>query len=308
MHKVSTKVSASNIQQVKILRTLTVILCLFFYQSSFSQEQDKSFTFSLFTGVMNYQGDLNPNSFTFKNSNFAAGIIIRKPLNRWFTVRGGINRGTIEAADRNNRDYLKQRNLSFFTTIQEGYIALEATVLDISTTRFTPYIYAGIAFFHFNPWTYDKNGTKTYLKPLSTEGQGLSQYPKQQPYNLTQLALPFGVGAKYAVNDNLNIGIEFSQRKSFTDYIDDVSSTYVDVSVLRQAKGDKAVELAFRENETPLGRLQYPANGEQRGTPSEMDWYYFFGLTMELKLSSLTNIFSGSQKRVASQRCPRNIL
>ena len=114
------------------------------------------------------------------------------------------------------------------------------------------------------------------------------------------------MGAKYAVNDNLNIGIEFSQRKSFTDYIDDVSSSYVDVDVLRQAKGDKAVELAFRENEIPGGRLQYPAHGDQRGTPSEMDWYYFFGLTIELKLNSFGNLFSGANKPVASQRCPRN--
>ena len=256
---------------------------------------------------MNYQGDLNPNSFTFKNSNFAAGIIIRKPLNRWFTLRAGINTGKIAAADHNNRDYLKQRNLSFTTSVKEAYVALEATVLDISTSRFTPYIYGGIAVFHFNPWTYDNKGTKTYLKPLSTEGQGLSQYPKQRPYNLTQLALPFGAGAKFAVNDNLNIGIEFSQRKSFTDYIDDVSSIYVDADVLRQAKGDKAVELAFREDEIPNGRLQYPAHGDQRGTPSEMDWYYFFGLTIELKLNTFGNLFKGSNKSVASQRCPRNV-
>lgn len=292
---------------MKPLNILPAILCLLLYQSSFSQEQDKSPTISLFAGAMNYQGDLNPNSFTFKNSNIATGLIIRKPLNRWFTLRGGINMGKIEAADYNNRDYLKIRNLSFTTDIKEAYIALEATVLDISTTRFTPYIYAGIAVFHFNPWTYDKNGKKTFLKPLSTEGQGLPQYSDRPAYNLTQLSLPFGMGVKYAVNDNLNIGIEFSQRKSFTDYIDDVSSSYVDVNVLRQAKGDKAVELAFRENEIPGGRLQYPAHGDQRGTPSEMDWYYFFGLTIELKLSSFGNLFSGSNKPVASQRCPRNL-
>lgn len=278
-------------------------------QTSYSQEQDKSTTLSLFTGLINYQGDLNPNSFTFKNSNLATGIIIRKPLNRWFTVRGGINIGNIEAADRNNRDYLQQRNLSFYTSIKEAYLGLEVTILDMSIGRFTPYIYGGIALFQFNPWTYDKYGVKTYLKPLSTEGQGIAQYPEQKPYNLTQLALPIGIGAKYAVSDNFSIGIEFNQRKSFTDYIDDVSSNYVDVNVLRQARGDKAVELAFRENEIPQGRLQYPAHGEQRGTPSEMDWYYFFGLTSEIKLNAISNLFGngGNKKGVASQRCPRNV-
>jgi hypothetical protein len=258
---------------------------------------------------MNYQGDLNPNSFTFKNSNLATGIIVRKPLNRWFTVRAGFNMGTIEAADRNNRDYLKQRNLSFYTSIKEAYVGLEITILDISVGRFTPYIYGGVAVFHFNPWTYDKNGVKTFLQPLSTEGQGLSQYSDRQPYKLTQLSLPVGVGAKYAASDNFSIGIEFNQRKTFTDYIDDVSSSYVDVNALRQAKGNKAVELAFRENEIPQGRLQYPAHGEQRGTPSEMDWYYFFGLTSEIKLNAIGSLFGSSTNKrgVASQRCPRNL-
>ena len=217
--------------------------------------------------------------------------------------------GNIEAADRNNRDYLKQRNLSFSTSIKEAYLGLEITILDMSVGRFTPYIYGGVAVFHFNPWTLDKNGVKTFLKPLSTEGQGIAQYPEQQPYKLTQLSIPVGVGAKFAVSDNFSIGIEFNQRKTFTDYIDDVSSNYVDVNVLRQARGEKAVELSFRENEIPIGRLQYPGHGEQRGTPSQMDWYYFFGLTSEIKLNALSNLFgnAGHKRGVASQRCPRNV-
>ena len=75
-------------------------------------------------------------------------------------------------------------------------------------------------------------------------------------------------------------------------------------------RGDKAVELAFRENEIPQGRLQYPAHGEQRGTPSEMDWYYFFGLTSEIKLNAISNLFGngGNKKGIASQRCPRNVV
>lgn len=295
---------------MKTFSVLSVIVGLCICQVSYSQEQDKSATISLFTGAMNYQGDLNPNSFTFKKSNFAAGLTIRKPLSRWFTLRGGINIGKIEAADRNNRDYLKQRNLSFYSSIKEAYLGLEITILDMSAGRFTPYIYGGIAVFQFNPWTNDRNGVKTYLKPLSTEGQGLPQYPEQREYNLTQLSVPFGAGAKFAVSENFSIGIEFNQRKSFTDYIDDVSSNYVDVNVLRQAKGNKAVELAFRENEIPQGRLLYPAHGDQRGTPSEMDWYYFFGLTSEIKLNAISNLFGngGNKKGIASQRCPRNVI
>ncbi len=282
-----------------LITTLSIFSCAALQ----AQELDKSTTLSLFTGAINYQGDLNPNSFKFTHSNFAGGIIIRKPLNRWFTLRAGVTMGKIKADDKWNRDYLQIRNLNFTSDIKEAYLGLEVTVLDISSKRFTPYLYGGIAVFHFNPWTYDNSRTKTYLKPLSTEGQGLPQYPTQKSYNLTQLALPFGGGLKFAVTDGFSIGIEFSQRKTFTDYLDDVSSHYVDRDVLLQAKGAKTVELSFREDELPNGRPLFPAYGEQRGTPSEMDWYYFFGLTMEFKLNTLGGLFK-SNKSVSSQRCP----
>ena len=283
-----------------ILQTLLAIFS--FTTLSAQEETDRSATLSLFTGLMNYQGDLNPSSFKFTHSQFSGGIIVRKPLNRFFALRAGATIGTIKAADRWNRGYLKQRNLSFTTTVKEAYLGLELTLLDFSSKRFTPYVYGGLALFHYNPWTLDRQGVKTYLKPLSTEGQGLPQYPEQHPYRLTDIAIPFGGGMKFAVSDGLALGIEFSQRKSFTDYLDDVSSHYVDRSILQQAKGSKAVELSFREPEVPNGRTLYPAHGEKRGTPSEMDWYYFFGITMEFKLQALGGLLH--QRAVASQRCP----
>lgn len=295
---------------MKALKPLLAIYCLIILTNTHAQDYSRSATLSLFTGMINYHGDLNPNSFTFSQSNFAAGVVLRKPINRWFTARAGFTIGSIQAADRHNRDYLQPRNLSFYSGIKELYAALELTVLDISSSRFSPYMYGGVAVFHFNPWTYDNNGNKTFLKPLSTEGQGLSEYPEQRPYHLTQLALPFGVGLKYKVNDALNIGIEFSQRKTFTDYIDDVSSHFVDRDVLLQARGPKAVELAYRGDEIPGGVQTFPSHGEQRGTPSEMDWYYFFGTTIEINLSRAGRLFSRSRNGLHgsySQRCPRNV-
>jgi hypothetical protein len=289
--------------------TLFAFLCIVCSEPLKAQEQDKSASIALFTGAINYQGDLNPSSFSFKHSNFTASLVFRKPLNRWFTFRAGAGIGKIEAADCWNRDYLKPRNLSFTTTIKEAYAGLELNLLDFSSKRFTPYFYGGLSVFHFNPWTLDNNGVKTYLKPLSTEGQGLPQYPKQRPYNLTQLALPFGMGIKYAVSPSVNIGFEFSQRKSFTDYIDDVSTSFVDPIILLQARGPKAVELAYRGDELPDGLQSYPGHGEQRGTASEMDWYYFFGATVEVKLGAFGKLFGNhkSHRSIASQRCPRNI-
>jgi hypothetical protein len=293
------------------LRTIALVILLSIQLPILAQDEfPKEPTISLFTGLINYQGDLNPNSFTFGRSKFAIGATVRKPLSRWFTIRAGINIGHIEAADRYNREYLKPRNLSFFTTIKEAHAGLEFNLLDINKSRFTTYLYGGIAVFHFNPWAYDNAGQKTYLKPLSTEGQGIAAFPSQKPYNLTQFALPFGIGMKYAVNDNINVGFEFSQRKTFTDYLDDVSSFYVDYQKLLAAKGPKSVEMAYRGLPGPTANASYPAHGEQRGTPSEMDWYYFMGLTIEMKLNSLANIFNGfgGKDKSYRQRCPKNLL
>jgi hypothetical protein len=119
--------------------------------------------------------------------------------------------------------------------------------------------------------------------------------------------LPFGAGIKFAVSDDICLGVEFSQRKTFTDYLDDVSTHYVDPAVLLQAKGPKAVALAYRGDELPNGS-GYPPAGEQRGTPHEMDWYYFLGITLEIKMGSLQNIFRGNRgygKSNSQSKCPR---
>ena len=290
---------------------LAIILFLsFFCTHSFSQDGNKGTYIGFFLGEMNYQGDLNPNSFTFAHSKATTGITIRQSLNRWISFKGGFAIGHIDAADQYNRDYLKTRNLSFRATIKEISIGLETSLLDLSTAHFTPYVFGDIVLYHFNPWAYDMSGNKVFLQPLSTEGQGLSQFPEQKPYKLTQIALGFGFGARYAINDNMNIGVEILQRKTFTDYLDDVSSIYVDRNVLLQAKGAKAVEMAYRGDEIP-GGLPYPNHGEQRGTPSEMDWYYFFGVNFEIKFSAFTHLFKGVNGENSSAlqitRCPRNV-
>ena len=170
-------------------------------------------------------------------------------------------------------------------------------------------MYGGIAIFHTNPWTHDNNGNKVFLRPLSTEGQGLPQYPGQKPYDLYEMALMFGGGIRFAISDNINLGIEFSQRKSFTDYIDDVSTHFVDRDILLQYRGQTAVDLAYRGDEVLGGNQNYPMHGEQRGTPTEMDWYYFLGTTIEVKLSAIGDLFRsiGSIHGSYDQRCPRKI-
>jgi hypothetical protein len=294
---------------MRALKTTASLLICFISLPAFSQDDEfpTNPSIAVSAGFLNYQGDLNPNSFSIGHSNFAAGITLRQPLSRWFTARAGFMMGQLEAADQYNRDYLQARNLSFFTSIKEFHAGLEISLLDITKTRFTPYLFGGVAVFKFNPWAYDNSGNKTFLQPLSTEGQGIEDFPSQKPYKLTQVALPFGIGIKYACSDNVMIGFEFSQRKTFTDYLDDVSSFYVDRAKLEAARGSKAVEMAYRGIPSSNASASYPTHGEQRGTPSEMDWYYFGGLNIEVKLSAIGDLFRnmGSRDRSYMQRCPK---
>jgi hypothetical protein len=289
-------------------RTIQAVVLLLL--STFAKAQE-DFSYApsigIYTGMVNYEGDLKPNSFTFEHSNLFLSLYLYQPLTPHLSWRLGASVGKLEAADRYNRGYLQPRNLSFYTNLQEAYTGFELALFDIDKKRITPYIFLGGAMFHFNPYTYDKNGEKVYLQPLSTEGQGLPDYPNRKIYKLTQFALTWAGGIKFKLNDYINLGVELNQRKTFTDYLDDVSATYVDYNKLLTAKGPKAVELAYRGDELPNGSF-YPADGEQRGTPTEKDWYYFLGINATVRFdyikSAVAHLFGGGGGDYYNSRCP----
>ena len=270
-------------------------------------ENDLGTSIGVMGGIVSYQGDLQPNSFSFQESKPLIGLFVRQPLLYHFSIKAGFNSGSLFATDKANRDYLKIRNLSFFTKIQEGFLTLDYELLSLTQRHFTPFAYGGLAYFHFNPYTFDTVGTKVYLQPLGTEGQGLSRYPDRKPYQLSQLAIAFGGGIRILVSDVFLINLEIGQRKTFTDYLDDVSKSYADRDALLAARGPKAVELAFRSNELPNGGA-YPHEGEQRGTPTNKDWYYMAGLSVEIKLRAITKMGAGKyfgKRDVYNMRCPK---
>ena len=241
--------------------------------------------------MMNYQGDLQPTSFALENTHPMFTGFIRKNITNRFSARLGISIGHVSGYDSDNRDYLQQRNLSFESGLQEALLSLDYTVLDMTIHRLSPFVYANASVFHFNPYTFDSRGQKIFLKPLSTEGQGLPDYPDRKPYKLIQPAVGFGGGLRYAMNQNAIISLYAGQNKSFFDYMDDVSTTYVDQGKLLAARGAKAVELAFRGDEVH-NPSTYPPDGEQRGTATEMDWYYFVGISVEVNMEAIKNFTS----------------
>jgi hypothetical protein len=237
-----------------------------------------------------------------------AGIDLTYEYNEHINIRGGYSYAQVAGYDKfSTKPALLERNLGFQTSISEFSILGEYTVFNLYETRFSPYVYAGIAVFHFNPYANDANNLKTFLKPLGTEGQGLPGYASSKPYSLTQPAIPLGIGFKYAISDNVRIGIEAGYRKLFSDYLDDVSTTYAAESDLLAGRGQKSVDMAYRGDETALGSPLYPAKGAQRGNSKNKDSYYTIGLHLSFRLGSSDGEGSGHHRRGKDYGCPANM-
>ncbi|HSB93413.1 MAG TPA: DUF6089 family protein, partial [Flavitalea sp.] len=211
---------------------------------------------------------------------------LRYEITRDFAIRGELRYGRLEANDKLNGPRYEPRNLSFETKLYEASGLIEYSFNDLFENSFTPYLFAGLAIFHFNPFTYDTLGAQHWLRPLNTEGQGLSQYPDRKQYKLNQFAIPFGIGVRIEANEYVNLGFEVGARKLFTDYIDDVSTTYVDEQLLLNAYGPISSGLAYRGDELK-NAAPYPIAGTVRGGPHK-DWYYFAGVTIGFRLFDLT--------------------
>lgn len=258
----------------------------------------------LFGGFSAYNGDLTDKLFPKKVTNGAIGITGNYELTDQIMIRSGLTYTIVGGADRFSKDtVLTHRNLSFETSILEFNLLAEYYFLNLYETRISPYIFGGLAVFHFNPYAYDVNKQKVYLKPLSTEGQGIAGYPDRKPYRLTQIAIPFGGGIKFVVTDKIRIGVELGIRKLFTDYLDDVSKNYIDENDLLAAKGQLAVDMSYRGNQAG-GSTFYPAKGAQRGNPKVKDYYYFSGLHLTYNIGNPGN--NGGSRRTKTG-CPASV-
>jgi hypothetical protein len=270
------------------------------------------FSLGVFAGLSNYQGDLTEG--VYRQGKMAFGVSGNFEITERLTLRPGITFGKVAGSDaKTNSEFLHQiRNLSFESSIREFSLLGEFSIFNLYNIRWSPYLFAGLAVYHFDPYTYDTTGNKVFLKPLSTEGQGLSAYPDSKPYSLTQLSIPFGGGLKYSISDNVRIGLEVGLRKLFTDYLDDVSTTYADPADLLAEKGEQAVDLSYRGDEvtgeyTDYPDAGYPTKGAQRGSAKYKDYYYFTGLHVTFRLGG------GGSSRMSSGKagkkgygCPGN--
>jgi hypothetical protein len=260
---------------------LMISLCLF-TQTISAQEKE----FGVWAGTAVFLGDLNPN-MSFKNARSAMGAFFRYNLNNRMSIRAGVNYAILQAKDSYQKryPYLLHRNLNFSSQIIEVGATYEINFFAYSTSgerktkNWTPYIFTGGSLFYYNPTT-KLNGNKYRLEYVGTEGQKSANIPnKTKGYNSYAFAIPFGMGIKYALNQNWALNFEVSSRLTFTDFIDDVSGVYPDVSEINYYENGNNIGALLYDRSTEVGPKTGITN-KQRGTSSEKDRFLFVGVTL----------------------------
>lgn len=236
----------------------------------------------------NFVKDLN-----MGKTHIAGSLYLSATYQYKYTLRLEATFGKISADDKvlesvketTRRRY--ERNLNFKSKINEITLGVEAHPLyiingnkeDWEPPRFSPYLYAGIGYFSFNPQT-KLNGNTVDLQPLSTEGQGFAEYPDRKPYKLNRFNFPFGVGVKYDFAEVFTLRAEFIYRRTNTDYLDDVSTRYIDPTVYYNyftgTKLTNALLLNDRQYELEPTHITYP--GDVRGRSKNKDSYFSFNI------------------------------
>jgi hypothetical protein len=225
-----------------------------------------------FLGLSTYNGDLAQSPIPLRGTRPALGAFYRYNFNSRWALKTGFTFGYIASYDRysgkgSDREF---RNLSFYSPLAELSMVVEYNfmkyVAGSRRYRSTPYVFAGLAGFYFSPHTY-LSGNRVALRNLKTE-----QDKVDGTYSPIQLAIPVGIGYKISMGGKKlwNLGVELGFRKTFTDYLDDVSGS---APTNTGSLTPQEQALAYR------GTKGWPRKWA-RGNPDKKDSYLFFGITL----------------------------
>lgn len=253
----------------------------------------------------------------WKNMKVMGGIYGRYTHVPGLSFRLSVSNGTLYANDIWNKsgaqkaatmedDYVQRyyRNLDVKTTVWESTFMVEISPMELFSnweysrmahSRFQPYLMVGVGGMHFNPkGTLTKNYETGYkewveLRPLHTEGQNFDKPGYPAAYNQFAMVIPAGIGFRFDLGQGLGLGLEYVTRYAFTDYLDDVSGTYVDplrfdIAFLNEgSKPSQAKVMADKTFELAPGSKH--AAGEYRGDPNNKDMYSTISLNFFWKIN-----------------------
>lgn len=262
--------------RIKLI-TLSIIVLVFASPIAAQDAIVQEGEFGIGIGGAHYFGDLNTRAH-LNRIKPAATIFFRKNFGNYVSARVGATFAQVGYSDIYNthNEYMYRRNLSFNSNVWElslqGDFNFFRFLPGEPAYNFTPYITFGVGVFSYDPYAYLK-GEKIFLRPLGTEGQGSALYPDRKQYSTMGISFPIGAGIKYSINERVNIAFEILHRITSTDYLDDVSTTYVNLAAFPlnpDGSPSQAALLSDRSYETgePIG-----IEGRQRGNSKQKDQF-----------------------------------
>jgi hypothetical protein len=328
----------------KVLRTYCLFLYALLLTAAFSTKlhaqvglstANSRLEIGLNIGPMNFLGDLGgnrgrgtygPKDNNVPVTNMVAGISASYYPSEWFGLRVAANYGQMEGDDRlikqkqaadNAEGSRKYRNLTFRSPLYEAYVGVEiypTAFLSLKNgsglPRFRPYGILGIGAFKFNPQGLYKapSGVESWvdLKPLRLEGQGMAETGNPD-YSLISYNIPMGVGIKYDITERITFGIEFIHRKTGSDYVDDVSTKFIDPALFDQYLTPSQAAIAkYLANPSSFypgtpGYTPYQA-GKKRGNPNRNDSYFSSTFRLTWKIG---DVYADWFRNKNSMKCPQ---
>ena len=266
------------VMYMRRIATLIIVLAASF--SSRAQSPD----IGLWIGGSQYYGDVGIINSFYMPEDLAFGVFIRWNFNDHLALRTGVGFGGVRAADSLSEvPFRVNRNLSFRSDIFEADARLELNfwpyIIGVPE-KHSMYVFAGIGFFTFEPQALYQD-TWWDLQPLNTEGQGTVLAPDLEEYRTWSLSVPFGIGYKANIGRRFAVSVEFGARRTFTDYIDDVSGRYVDPDQLDGINGAVAAALSDRSLNREAGEDN---TYFMRGNRETNDWYFISAISLSFKI------------------------
>ncbi len=230
--------------------------------------------FGIHLGGANYLGEMGGKEDPRKDfiwdlklnqTRWCVGGFARRKLNRMISLNTGLLFFRIQGSDINSQNPARVgRNLNFRNNMLEWYLRGEFTIFQDNDlgghgrykTDFRLFGYAGAAVFLHNPrgeYTGPTNSELTNgdivsLRPLKTE---------LVDYSNLGFAVPVGIGFHFTRARRHRFGFDFGWRTTFTDYLDDASTTYVD-----QSGSDPETQLMYDQHPYLID-----VNPDDPGTP-----------------------------------------
>ncbi len=254
------------------IQKLRKLLFLFILLVTVSAVRSQEMEFGLMGGGSYYLGDLNPGKH-FLNTQIAYGALIRYNIDTRWSVKIAGMRGEVKGSSASTA-FLPDRNLSFSSPVTDISVVAEFNFMPYFTgskrNAISPYIYAGFSVFFFEPVS---GGFS--LRKLGTEGQNIG-YEGRSPYSNMSFSIPFGLGAKFSLSRRLGMQVFWEMHKTFTDYLDDVSTTYYLNGRSISPNDTEGIMSDPTQNHDP---------GMQRGNSKSQDWFAFFGVSITYKFN-----------------------